>query len=1084
MIKIAHISDIHWRPQQRHEEYVSVFENLYEQLRNEKIDAIVCTGDIYHSKTKEITPEVIDNLIWMFKSLSAIAPLHMILGNHDGDITNENRKDAISPIVNAINMNLDLFLYKKSGIYPLILKNRSINNCNLYVYSLFDKENWNLVEPTENSNIWNIALFHGSVIGCETDTGQKLTDCDLNVNFFEKYDLVFLGDIHRTQFLGYRINHEKKNMGWIGYPGSLIQQNYGELERRGWFLWELGSKQNKEWKCKFRPIVNPYPFVTFEWKNNVADTISHILSERSNNIKNHRIRIATKQNLTNLEINELQKILKEDYDVKEVVFKQEKQEVIGTVKTETVTITKHSLRNDTETVFKLYRTFLDMNKEKFLLNEEQIKKGELLIDNYIKNLKQNSDEEIARDVIWNIKKLEFDNLYCYGEGNKIDFQNLNGIVGIFGPNRIGKSSIIGSLMYCLFNTTDRESVKSAHIVNKKKKEGSAKAVINVDGIDYLISRKTVKTVGKRKKIENEDKSTTSLELYRLNFDGNNTDLINENDIKRSDTDKIIRRLIGSSDDFLITAFSNQGGINRFIEAGNAERKEILNRFLDIDIFKKLHIQVNEDYKKIEAKTIGHNPAVLEKEINNLKNEINQLKFDSQNDQIIISNLRKELENKKIWIHDNENMNQTNLIVEFENISKKLKQLQKTKEITQNEILRNESEKKEIDKKINNLNESIINEKNEIEQLQKAIEKIKEMEQLLNDLNVKKNENSIKLEQMKKSVEKLSIVPCGDKYPNCPFIKDSHIYKDKLKEEEQSVETLNKCIAAIKEYLNNNEKKEYEKNLNLVLNRKNELNSLKIKNDYLIKEHKLLITDLEKTNEEIKELENKYSKIEAKINLTNQKEYEVCKEEIKNIEKQINYKENDFNQKLIKIGINESKIEQLEKTKKQLEELNEELKVYESVREAFAKNGLPTLVLKTQLPIINMELEKILSGIVDFKIFLETESGGTNNLEIYIDDKHSKRLIELASGMEKTIASFALRIALLGLSSLPKPNIFICDEGFEYLDSDGIIKCLNLLSSIKDRFKAIIIITHIPEIKEIADKIIEIKNINGDAFVQV
>ena len=42
------------------------------------------------------------------------------------------------------------------------------------------------------------------------------------------------------------------------------------------------------------------------------------------------------------------------------------------------------------------------------------------------------------------------------------------VTGIFGKNRSGKSSIVGALMYGLFNTTDRGSIKNLHIINTRK----------------------------------------------------------------------------------------------------------------------------------------------------------------------------------------------------------------------------------------------------------------------------------------------------------------------------------------------------------------------------------------------------------------------------------------------------------------------------------------------------------------------------------------------------------------------------------------------------------------------------------------
>ena len=141
-------------------------------------------------------------------------------------------------------------------------------------------------------------------------------------------------------------------------------------------------------------------------------------------------------------------------------------------------------------------------------------------------------------------------------------------------------------------------------------------------------------------------------------------------------------------------------------------------------------------------------------------------------------------------------------------------------------------------------------------------------------------------------------------------------------------------------------------------------------------------------------------------------------------------------------------------------------------QAFSKNGIPAYVLKNKLPEINAELNNILAGIVSFRIFLETEVG-SNSLDVFIEDKDSRRVIELASGMEKMIASLAIRVALISLSSLPKPDIFIIDESFGSLDSSNCAKVIELLHTIKSRFKSILIISHVEEIKEAASNIVTI-----------
>ena len=101
-IKIAHVSDIHIRKLRYHKEYKVVFQQLYEKLREEKPDIIVNTGDTFHTKL-DMSPEAIKMMSELFVGLADIAPYHMILGNHDMNLKNSSRLDAISPIVEYLN---------------------------------------------------------------------------------------------------------------------------------------------------------------------------------------------------------------------------------------------------------------------------------------------------------------------------------------------------------------------------------------------------------------------------------------------------------------------------------------------------------------------------------------------------------------------------------------------------------------------------------------------------------------------------------------------------------------------------------------------------------------------------------------------------------------------------------------------------------------------------------------------------------------------------------------------------------------------------------------------------------------------
>lgn len=195
-LRVAHLADVHVRGLTRHDEIRTVIEAFCKSASEQKADHIVIAGDIFHTKSTGISPEVIEVLTWMFRSMANAAPVHITLGNHDGPLTNLTRQDTISPIVEAMN-DPRVKLYKQSGVYPI---EQGVNLC---VYSLFDKEGWERVKPIVGE--YNIAVYHGAVGGAVSEDGWVLKP-ETTVQFFEEqgYDIVLLGDIHKQQYLGYR----------------------------------------------------------------------------------------------------------------------------------------------------------------------------------------------------------------------------------------------------------------------------------------------------------------------------------------------------------------------------------------------------------------------------------------------------------------------------------------------------------------------------------------------------------------------------------------------------------------------------------------------------------------------------------------------------------------------------------------------------------------------------------------------------------------------------------------------------------------------------------------------------------------
>lgn len=185
-MKIAHLSDIHIRCFKYIKEYRTIFDSLYKKLKEIKPDKIIITGDLVHTKSN-MSPEMVSLTSDFLYNLSNISPTHIILGNHDLNLKNVDREDAITPIVKSLNNN-NIFLHKYSSVFQ-------VGDLDFHVLSMVDPENWNL-KP--NKNRISIGLYHGSVAGVKTDLGWTMDHGDIEATNLSVFDYALLGDIHKT----------------------------------------------------------------------------------------------------------------------------------------------------------------------------------------------------------------------------------------------------------------------------------------------------------------------------------------------------------------------------------------------------------------------------------------------------------------------------------------------------------------------------------------------------------------------------------------------------------------------------------------------------------------------------------------------------------------------------------------------------------------------------------------------------------------------------------------------------------------------------------------------------------------------
>lgn len=1044
MTRIAHTADIHIRALSRHDEYRETFQRFVDDCRRQAVDHIFVGGDIFHTKTTGISPEYIDLLTWWLTEMAKVAPTHLILGNHDGNLVNMSRQDAVSPIVEAL-ANPRIFLYKKSGTYKV---QDGLNFC---VFSLFDEEGWKNVAPVPGDI--NIACYHGAVWGSKSETDWEIEE-GIKASFFEAYDFTLLGDIHKKQDLAWR-----NGKSIMSYPGTLIQQNYAEELDHGYLIWDIRSRN--DWDIEFRLLPNTKPFVTLEWTGDVDRTYKIA----ANYPKGSRFRIKSFNHISTQDVQGLSSQLKRNLAATEVTFKIDQQQVNKeTISAGTQILERSDLR-EADVLLRLVKNYYENNAQ---TNEVWQRIGDQ-VKLYLRTV--TASDEITRNTKWSLRNLRFDNLFAYGEGNVVNFDNLSGIVGIFGANRAGKSSIVGSIMYSLFNTTDRGPMKNLYVCNIRKPYCYSKAIINVNGADYVVERQTAKHENKKGIVT----APTSLNIFKINDEGEAVDLAGE---QRNDTEKVIRKLIGNAEDFLMTSLSAQGEINQFIEHGSSKRRQILSRFLDLDIFDKMFDLANKDVNSSKAQLKSFPEKDWQGLLQAYEERSQKIVIEIDDCTKLLSDRNERLAELRAELTRHSDFTPVNL-KQVENQRTKVADLESKRNATLEKLATLRDDVQKITAKISTIDS--VKATNDISDLKKRLDAFTVLESSVMQLKHSHEKESTALKQQEKSLKILDEVPCGDSFPTCKFIKDAHATKTKIGEQRHRVEdALEKLEAAT----NSLDELRAE-------NLKDKVEKLQKLHDM----HAKLRVDISNKETEIVRLEGNIETIEAALvssklkladleeALKNEENAEVVsiKSEIENILRAIEVADKEKMQLAAERGRISSNVEKLSEEKEARDVLLQKMKVNELISHAFSKKGIPSVIVSSQLPLINAEITKILTGIVDFTVELEVDEE-TESMDVYINYGDSRRIIELASGMEKMISSVAIRVALINISSLPKTDMFILDEGFGALDDAGVEACNRLLSSLKRYFKTVIVITHVDGVKDAADIVLEITKNEKDSRV--
>jgi DNA repair exonuclease SbcCD ATPase subunit len=1033
---IFHISDIHIRTLKRHREYLEVFENMMLEI-SQHADANSCcviTGDVVHSKL-DMSPELVRMLTEFFNMFTI--PTIVILGNHDMNLNNMHRIDALSPILDVIQ-NKNIHFIKENAVFE-------IGNV-LFNHMAVDVAPEHYIRATDiKSDKYKIALHHGAVHSAKTDIGYEISNEHVKTDIFDGHDLVLLGDIHKAdQTLQEYTTSNSVKKPLIKYPGSLIQQNHGEALDHGILHWNLPART-----AKFMEIPNDYGYVTFETDGTT------ITASPKRMPKKPRVRIKF-NNTDAADMKKLIATIRSKYQVQDISIQRSSSSNSGNAANN---ITIGNVR-DVEYQNTLISDYLQNNSPDITDEElDAVRHINRTINTKLPAL------ESVRHVTWTPMSFEFENMFSYGQHNIIDFTKISDITGLFAPNTSGKSSLLDAITYTIFDKCSKTS-KAGEVLNTQKSNFRAEFKFAISDTIYTIQREGIKQKSGHVKVN-------------VNFF---TESENLNGEERSETNTNIRKYLGTYDDFILTAFSLQSDSNNFIDKSQRERKDLLSQFLDITVFEQIYQLANDEIKETAGKLRDYKKTDFAEIITNSDEIINKNKdfiINCETSESMFSTQRNDLQNEILTLIESKHAT----TYDGPNI-KKLEQTEsdliKTIESLQDQITSKEAN-------IDTYTDSI--KTNQTKLTGYDVDFINSQVDTHNLYLETQHETQRKIKQSQKDIDikqkKIDHLSQHEYDSNCQYCVSNVFVQDAYKAQSE-IETDKSILAQLETELEEIQNKIFQTKQSVAdqqdiqlltaeiftLKNKKEREELQlqiIENDLQTRE-----SELETCHERQEQFHKNKTAIEFNAVVEQQiqqlkTQIEIKNSELKTISNQIKSKHGEIEVARTK---KTTALEQLEKYK----QLETEYRAFEYYLKSVSRNGVPYDLVALAIPKIESEINNVLNQIVDFNIVLHTDGKNINGYIIY--DENNTWPLELSSGMERFISSLAIRIGLINVSALPRPNFIAIDEGWGSLDSDHISSVTNLFEYLRTKFDFSIIISHVDSMRDMVDNLLEVNKIDG------
>jgi hypothetical protein len=603
---VIHASDIHIRTgdleRSRFVEYEEVFKAFIEGLPVlGETGVVVLTGDIFHNKGK-IEPAGICLAHFLLDALLERSDVLMICGNHDYRQEDPDIPDMIYSMYHRyfehrVQCKYKAYYLDKTGYYRY-------KNILFSVLDIRDVlKSYNTVGRVEGSEAVGyppvlagesgvkVGLFHGfyssKEVGCVPEFNPQWLG----------YDFMLLGDIHKGMVV------RQGECVW-GYPGSLVQQDFGESYfDHGYLVWDVAGR-----KAESVEVVNRWGFCTVQCRG--EELYVHVRGKKWISA-GEMGQFPDKAIVRVLQKEDIEKV-REYFGAKGMALPRGIQVWNGGVVDGGVgsgdgledggggegeeAVPRHGLEelNASDKWLEFlgedsFREFIE-DPHRLLLpagdygeigKKVQERNGKITkaVDEFVNYCTVEGAPRV------HLRKMEWAYIMCYGEGNSFDFDKIDGQIALLnGKNAMGKSSFMDVICIGLFGdptkmrqmvTGKKYSDKIIHSCKPGKVAPFVRVQLEVNGEVFEIYR----AFGSQSSRENSILQT-AVKVFRVGDSGSVGRQIMLEGVTL--VDKWVAKTVGSMEAVLMSTMLCQVDLNNFFYLKQEDQRGILDRALQLD----------------------------------------------------------------------------------------------------------------------------------------------------------------------------------------------------------------------------------------------------------------------------------------------------------------------------------------------------------------------------------------------------------------------------------------------------------------------------------------------------------------------